>query len=489
MTAASRHAGGPLRAGAQLITYPDSLGGGLQALEGLLNGPLTGCFGGVHVLPPFPSSGDRGFAPIDYRRIDPAFGGWDDVERIASGHDLALDLIVNHVSRRSSAFVDFEDHGRSSRFAELFLTLDKIWPGGEPDPADVARILRRRASPFSTYTIGDTGREERVWTTFGRDDPSEQVDIDVRSPVARRLLADQLRLFAARGARFVRLDAIGYVIKRAGTSCFMVQPELNGVIAWLHAVADELGLRLLTEVHGDLGTQRALADGPALAYDFAFPGIVLDAVLSGRTETLVAHLRSSPPGMVTTLDTHDGIPIQPDLHGALSIDGQRRLVEACLGSGGNLSQIHARESLPDGDFDAHQANVTIHEILGRDDDAHVLARAIQLFAPGLPQVYYVGLLAGDNDSDAVRRTGDGRSLNRHDYSVTEAGAAIRMPVVARTLELLRLRRTHPAFGGDVEIRGGGSRLDLIWRNGAARCVMNADLGERRWTIDASPAAS
>ena len=59
----------------QLLTYPDSLGGDLRALGDLLEGPLAGIFRGVHVLPPFPSSGDRGFAPLTYDRIEPRFGG------------------------------------------------------------------------------------------------------------------------------------------------------------------------------------------------------------------------------------------------------------------------------------------------------------------------------------------------------------------------------------------------------------------------------
>lgn len=56
----------------QLLTYPDSLGGDLPSIRGLLEGPLRGLFGGIHVLPPFPSSGDRGFAPLTYREARPA---------------------------------------------------------------------------------------------------------------------------------------------------------------------------------------------------------------------------------------------------------------------------------------------------------------------------------------------------------------------------------------------------------------------------------
>ena len=476
----------PIRNAPQLITYPDSLGGDLRALAALLAGRLAGHFGGVHLLPPFPSSGDRGFAPIDYRAIDPGFGTWDDVRRIGASFDLELDLIVNHVSRRSKEFRDFERLGRDSRYADLFLTLDKVWPGGDPDPAQFERVFRRRPVPYSTFVIESTGASERVWTTFGADDPSEQIDIDVESPLARRMVADQLAWFREHGVRLVRLDAVGYAIKRAGTSCFMVEPELSAFLDWLHTIADPLGLELLTEVHGDVPMQRRLAGRGSWSYDFALPGLVLHALIAGTADRLVAHLRGAPARIITTLDSHDGIPIQPDLQGALSTDEARLVVDACLAAGGNLSRVFTRDDLPDPSFDAHQANCTYYAAVGCDDEAYLLARAIQLFAPGIPQVYYVGLLAGDNDLDAVARSGEGRAINRHDYGAAEIDIALERPVVRRLLELVALRRDHPAFDGTLAISGGGPRLRLTWGRGEATCTLEADLATRRWDVRSSP---
>ena len=472
----------PIRNAPQLITYPDSLGRDLAALGSLLSGPLAGRFGGVHVLPPFPSSGDRGFAPIDYRIIDPAFGAWADLERIAGSFDLQLDLIVNHVSRRSAEFRDFERHGRRSPHADLFLTLDKVWPNGVPDAADVARVFRRRPVPFSEFHIEATGGVERVWTTFGASDPSEQIDIDVRSPRARAMLARQLAFFAGHGVRLVRLDAVGYVAKVAGTSCFMVEPQVEEFLDWLRGVASPLGIELLTEVHGDVALQRRLAAGGDWAYDFALPGLVLHAVLTGTAEALGRHLRSAPQRIITTLDSHDGIPLQPDLQGALPTDAIRLLADVCLAAGGNLSRVFTAEGLPDPTFDAHQANCTYYAAVGRDDDAYLAARAIQLFAPGIPQVYYVGLLAGDNDLAAVARTGEGRSVNRHDYAIEEVEAALERPVVRQLLALLELRHRHPAFGGDLEVTATGPRLRLAWRAGSASCSLDVDLASHRWDV-------
>jgi len=229
------------------MTYADSLGGDLAALDGFLRGTLDGLFAGVHILPPFPSSGDRGFAPVTYDEIDPSFGSWKDIERLAKRHDVLLDLMINHVSRQSAEFIDFLRHGRQSPFADLFITVDKVWPRGDPPTADVARIfLRKPDSPFSTVIIEDTGEQERVWTSFGNKDWSEQIDLDVTSPKTRARITDWLRSFAARGVRIVRLDAVGYVIKKAGTSCFMVEPEIYDFLDWITGVADSLGLVVLT---------------------------------------------------------------------------------------------------------------------------------------------------------------------------------------------------------------------------------------------------
>ena len=266
----------------QLLTYPDSLGGDLRTLGALLDGPLAGLFHGVHILPPFPSSGDRGFAPLTYREIDPRFGGWADVEHIAEGHDVLLDLMVNHISRQSPEFQDFLRRGRASPFADLFITLDKIWPGGNPAASDVARIfLRKPNAPFSTVTISDSGAEERIWTSFGTADWSEQIDLDVTSDTTRALITDWLRFLADHGARIVRLDAVGYVIKKPGTTCFMVEPEIYGFLGWVTSVAGSFGLVVLPEVHDVPSTHERLAGHGFWTYDFVLPALLITAFRTG----------------------------------------------------------------------------------------------------------------------------------------------------------------------------------------------------------------
>jgi sucrose phosphorylase len=459
----------------QLLTYPDSLGGDLVALGDLLDGPLDGLFHGVHVLPPFPSSGDRGFAPITYARIDPRFGSWGDVARIAARHDVVLDVMVNHVSRQSDEFRDFERHGRASRMADLFVTLDKVWPDGRPSDSDVARIfLRKPLAPFSTITVEDTGAEERVWTSFGTADWSEQIDLDVTSPVTRDLIAAWFRLFASHGVRIVRLDAVGYVIKKPGTTCFMVEPEIWGFLTWIARLASSFGLAVLPEVHDTYETHRRITDHGLWTYDFVLPGLVLHALATGEAGRLASHLADSPARQFTTLDCHDGIPVRPDLDGVLAPEEMLALADDIERRGGNVNRILSA-SHADG-VDVHQLNCTYYSALGCNDERYLTARAIQLFARGVPQVYYVGLLAGANDDASVGRTGDGRAINRHDYTAAEITAALERPVVRRLLDLVRLRNTHPAFDGSLHVRSEGpGAISLEWTTGDAACALDVDL--------------
>jgi len=473
-----------METGPQLLTYPDSLGGSLAAIRGLLDGPFAGLFSGIHVLPPFPSSADRGFAPVTYRHIDPRFGNWDDIGALAADHDVLLDLMVNHISRQSDEFLDFAQHGRRSRWADLFITVDKVWPHGEPPADDVARIfLRKPDHPFTTITIGDSGEQETIWTSFGTADWSEQVDLDLRAPATRALITDWLAFLAARGVSIVRLDAVGYVVKRAGTSCFMVEPEIWEVLDWLAGVAEGLGITLLPEVHDVYETHEKLTAHGHWTYDFVLPGLVLDAFGSGDATRLARHLARSPERQFTPLDCHDGIPVRPDLDGILEPREMLRLADDILARGGNVTRILS--SPPAEEVDVHQLNCTYYSALSEDDERYVAARAIQLFARGIPQVYYVGLLAGANDHSAVERTGEGRAINRHDYTGDEIRADLERPVVQRILELVRLRATHPAFAGRLSVTmpdRGSLRLD--WSNGADGCGLDVDLATGRGDVDA-----
>ncbi len=467
----------------QLITYPDSLGGDLRALYATLEGPLAGLFGGIHILPFYPSSGDRGFAPITYWEVDARFGDWQDLRRLATNYQIVADLMVNHISRHSPYFRDFSRKGRRSEYAELFITLDKIWPSGVPDPVDVSRIfLRRPQDPFSEIVIEETGMVEQLWTTFGPRGGSEQIDLDINAPRTRRLLMDLLCHLRAQGVSIVRLDAVGFVIKKPGTSCFFVEPDTYVFLDWLRAYASGIGLILLPEVHARAEIQTRLAAHGYRVYNFVLPLLVLHTLFARSSVRLQEHLRTCPREQFTMLDCHDGIPVQPDLDGVLDVMEAQPVVERLQQQGANLSRLMAAHVTHPG-FDAHQVNITYYSALDADDDAYLAARAIQCFAPGVPQIYYVGLLAGENDLAAVAATGERRAINRHNYTLEEIECAVQRPVVRRLMALLHFRNSYPAFAGTFSVLPTQElELRLVWRNADAVCALHVDLVTAMTTI-------
>ena len=347
----------------------------------------------------------------------------------------------------------------------------------------MARIfLRKPVSPFSTVTIEESGREERIWTSFGTADWSEQIDLDVTAAATRSLITGWLRQFAEHGVRIVRLDAVGYVIKEPGTNCFMVEPAIYEFLDWITSTAGDLGLVVLPEVHDRYATHERLAAHGYWTYDFVLPGLLLHALETRSAARLCDHLARSPERQFTMLDCHDGIPVRPDLDGILDPSEMRTLADVVQRRGGNVNHILSDAHADDG-VDVHQLNCTYFSALDCDEDRYVAARAIQLFARGIPQIYYVGLLAGTNDGQAVLDSGDGRAVNRRNYTRAEVDTAIRRPVVKRVLDLIRLRNAEPAFGGRLLVTTPGeSTLLMTWQHDAASCRLEVDVASGRATI-------
>lgn len=469
----------------QLITYPDSLGGDLKTLNNVLEYHFSDIFkGGVHILPPFPSSGDRGFAPLTYLEIEPTFGTWEDIRKIGEKFDVLVDLMVNHISQKSEYFQDFLQKGRNSKYADLFLTLDKIWDDGKPVQEDIDKMFLRRPLPYSTFTIEETGETETVWTTFGKTDPSEQIDLDIKSEAVRQLLTDFFTNFKEQNVKIVRLDAVGYVVKKLGTSCFFVEPEIYEFLDWIMDLAKSLGIELLPEVHSHYSIQYKLAGHGFWIYDFILPYRVLETLINKSSRNLTDYLKNRPHKQFTMLDCHDGIPVKPDLDGLIDTKEAREIVDVCLERGSNLSLILSEEHKAEDGFGVHQIRCSYYSVLNCEDDAYLAARAIQFFTPGVPQVYYVGLLAGENDVENVERTGEGREINRHNFTLEEIEQSLEKPVVQRLLDLIRFRNDYDAFNGEFNVLDSSNEeVRLHWKNGEKECTLFIDLKTNKSTIE------
>ena len=471
----------------QLITYIDRLsGGGIRDLHELLAGPLNQLFGAVHLLPFFdPIDGaDAGFDPIDHTKVDARLGDWTDIKALSEHMDVMADVIVNHISSRSPQFRDYVARGTASPYSDLFLTMNKVFPEGATE-ADLTAIYRPRPGmPFTIVTLS-SGERRVFWTTFTQ----QQIDIDVESKEGRSYLEGILRQFSSTGINMVRLDAIGYAIKKAGSSCFMI-PETFEFIRTFAETARTLGLEVLVEIHSYYRKQIEIAKRVDWVYDFALPPLVLHALAFNTSAGLINWLRIRPLNSLTVLDTHDGIGIidigadpsdrvgSPGLVPPEELD---RLVEIIHENSGGSSRLATGEAASN--LDLYQVNCTFYDAVGRNDLDYLLARAIQFFVPGIPQIYYVGMLAGMNDLELLQRTQVGRDINRHFYRAGEIETALRRPVVADLIRLIRLRNSHPAFGGRFTAEpSGDSTLVLSWSRDNARAELKVCIESRQYSI-------
>jgi sucrose phosphorylase len=463
----------------QLIAYVDRLsGGGFNELRALLNGPLGGIFHGMHLLPFFnPIDGaDAGFDPIDHMEVDSRLGAWEDVRTLSEDFELMADLIVNHISSKSLQFQDYYRQGRYSQFAGMFLTYDRVFQSGASE-ADLLRIYRPRPElPFTNVRL-ESGETQLLWTTF----TAQQIDIDVEHTQGKAYLAAILERFQSARIRVIRLDAVGYAVKKPGTSCFMI-PETFRFIAVLAAQARALGMEVLVEVHSHHLQQLEIARKVDWVYDFALPPLVLRSLFTGDARPLARWLAIRPHNSVTVLDTHDGIGVidvgasregNPGLLAREEID---QLVET----------IHARSQgesrratgTAANNLDLYQVNCTFYDALGRRGNEYLIARAVQFFVPGIPQVYYVGLFAGTNDMELFARTRVGRDINRHYFTPAQIQSALADPVVQDLLALIDLRNTHPAFQGQIQVESPFNHaLTITWKREGHLAKLEVDFNE------------
>ncbi|MEH0688863.1 sucrose phosphorylase [Vibrio cholerae] len=466
----------------QLITYTDRLtGGGLHALRNTLSSTLSDLFGGVHILPfYYPIDGsDAGFDPIDHAQIDPRLGDWPDLNALGKDVEIMADLIVNHASGQSPEFLDVLEKGEASEYWSMFLKERDLFPDGISE--DQAKMIYRPrpGSCFSSKTLA-SGESVNFWTTF----TDNQIDINVETQAGQAYLERVLTLFADNGVKIIRLDAAGYAIKRAGTSCFMIEDTFAFIDA-LSKRANALGMETVAEIHSHYKTQIDVASKVNRVYDFALPPLVLHTLYSNNVEALVKWLSIAPRNCLTVLDTHDGIGIidagpEGDKPGLLNADQIDRLVETIHQKSQGESQQATGSAA--NNLDLYQVNCSYYDALGRCDFDYLVARAIQFFSPGVPQVYYGGLLAMHNDMSLLHRTQVGRDINRPYLTPAQLAAERGKPVVNALCELIRLRNRSTAFDGSFSVAGEGSSLTMEWVHLDSRATLQLDLATRRAQI-------
>jgi len=447
--------------GASILVYAERVGGNLGEIEKLLAGPLAD-FNGIHVLPFFhPYDGDdAGFDPIDHSIVDPRLGNWSDFKRISETHELTADLIVNHASYLSPEFKDWQEKGEASEFDGMFLTFDVVFPNGGTEEGITSFYRPRPGMPFTAYEVA--GRRRLVWTTFM---PS-QVDIDIKHDAGKAYLVRVLEALKSGGVKVVRLDAVGYAVKTPGTDSFMT-PETLEFVKEISDLIHSYDMRVLVEVHAHYTQQLDIAPLVDLIYDFQTAPLLLHSLFTGTVDRLSDWFKIRPDNCLNVLDTHDGYGVIDGgpINGKPGLITQDEMAAIFAKAEENTNGHSAIASVVPQWFTLpHQINATLPNIV-KDDTAYTIMRAVQFFLPGEPQVYYVGLFNGMDDVELFNKSGQGRDVNRHNYTPAEIEVALAQPVTKAIIALARLRK-HNAFEGKFAwTQLSDNSMRLAWANG------------------------
>lgn len=269
------------------------------------------------------------------------------------------------------------------------------------------------------------------------------------------------------------MDAFAYTTIEIGTNCFFREPAVWNLLEFLKKCVSPFGVRMLPEVHEKYTYQLKLAKNGYWTYDFALPILVIHTLYHHTNKRLLRWLKICPRKQFTTLDTHDGLGIV-DVESLLTHEEIEKVVNGLYEKGSNMKPIYSSASY--NNMDIYQINCTYFSALETNDDSYIAARAIQFFTPGIPMVYYVGALAGENDIELVESTRHGRDINRHYYTIEEIEKETERPVVQRLFRLMKFRNTYPAFDGDLIIEDSkDSEIILTWDSGEHRATLAVDL--------------
>lgn len=313
-----------------------------------------------------------------------------------------------------------------------------------------------------------------------------QMDLNLNSPLVWNFYKDTLKKLADYGAGIVRLDAFAYAPKQVGKKNFLNEPETWDVLNKIKTIADEYQLELLPEIHASYEEKiyATIAEKGYMTYDFFLPGLIIDALESGNGQILTKWARELQEKHIYTvnmLGCHDGIPLL-DLKGLLSEKQIQKLIDVVVSRGGYVKDLQGQKNI------YYQVNATYFSALGEDERKLLLARAIQLFMPGKPQVWYLDLLAGKNDYEAVQKVGIGghKEINRTNLTMEQVETALKQDVVKKQLELLKFRNSFPAFSfeSDMEVENCGNTLKISWSKGLYETELNANLATYHFEITA-----
>jgi sucrose phosphorylase len=323
-----------------------------------------------------------------------------------------------------------------------------------------------------------------------------QMDVNAASPLVWEFYEETLKKLSGYGCTILRLDAFAYLHKQVGESNFFNKPGTWEYLERIKKIAQQNNLMLLPEIHAEYGLHLhdEVANEGYYIYDFFLPGLTIHTIESQTNRALIRWAReiiAKGYKTVNMLGCHDGIPVL-DLKGkevngvynkGLLEDNEiESIMSTIMDRGGRVKNLYD----PSGNkISYYQINATFFSALGEDEQKLLLARVIQMFMPGIPQVWYLDIFAGKNNYEAADNGGSAghKEINRTALSMNDIEEGLKTEIVKKQLEIIRLRNTSAAFSGEVEIDDiAEDILDIKWTNGTTVAHLIANLKTKSFTI-------
>ena len=463
---------------AVLITYADTIyrkeEKPLFTLRHFLKQYVKDAVTAVHILPFFPSSSDGGYAVINYKQVDPRFGSWEEIRKIALEYRLMVDLVMNHVSSKSKWFQGFLRGDK--RFRDYF-----IWSDTE---IDMPKVFRPRESPL--FTKFDTAIGEKyVWTTFSAD----QIDLNFKNPEVLLKIIDVLLFYLSQGIEIIRLDAVGYIWKEPHTSCVNLS-KTHQIVKLLRRILEYIAPYVLIVTEANFPYKDNISyfgEGHEanMVYNFSLPPLVMDAFTRKDTSYIRKETNRHRQNLLffDFLASHDGIGLSSAKE-ILKKTHFENLLRITKAHGGLISY-----EVKDGIKIPYELNISYFDAINNPNQASdplaakrfLASQAVILALKGVPGIYIHSMLGSRNYYRGVEDSGIKRMINRERLSqdaidpILSDVHSLRSQVLASFLQLLndrkQIRSFHPS--GTREVLDIDNRLLVIERQfkGERVCVV------------------
>ncbi|APZ46341.1 glycosidase [Polaribacter reichenbachii] len=323
-----------------------------------------------------------------------------------------------------------------------------------------------------------------------------QMDVNAKSELVWEFYEETLAKVKSFGCKILRLDAFAYLHKEIGQTNFFNKPGTWNYLDRINEIAKKNDLILLPEIHAEYGLNlhNEVAEENYQIYDFFLPGLMIHTLETGNNNALlrwIYEIIEKGYKTVNMLGCHDGIPVL-DLKGKevngtynkglLENEEIETIMNTIMDRGGRVKNLYD----PSGKkISYYQINATFFSALGENEQKLLLARAIQMFMPGIPQVWYLDIFAGKNNYAAADKGGSGghKEINRTTLTNTDIKNGLKSDIVINQLKIMRLRNTLKAFSGDINILNKSSDiLSIEWQKKDSWVYLEANLKNYNFSI-------